>query len=290
MASNSEQVESHETSLFPQSSQNSLHGNHMNNAYDPRISPNRSLSPAKSYNSSALIVALDPTTGRPQLPVMPTLPPRLRLSEDEDEEEKEPDDVSDNQDHVDEHATWSRPRAHEMALTNQHDLDLHSSSLIAPSSQPSKLHELIDPFTGSDYEKIESILSEMQSLQKARARTAIVETTTTTSTSTMDNTPNMDGISARTRGKSRATTTRSGPIDQNKNKVSSTSQTRVGGVGAILKPADKEELLSLIMTSLARNIQEADEQAWMFGAGGSGAGGGLGSNTSYGRDGFGIVE
>ncbi|KAJ9663534.1 hypothetical protein H2198_000800 [Neophaeococcomyces mojaviensis] len=205
---------------------------------------------------------------------MPTLPPRLRLSEDEEEEEME--DASDGEDHVDERATWSRSRAYEAAITNQHDLDLHSSSLVGMSSQPSKLHELIDSSTGSDYEKIESILSEMQSLQKARARLAIVETASI-------DTPT-DGISARTRGKSRATTR--GTVEQSKSTASS-NQARIGGVGSILKPADKEELLSLIMTSLARKVQEADEDAWMFGV--EGSSGGLGS-YNYGRDELGVFE
>lgn len=236
-------------SIFQSTSQQSLRSH----ALDPRAS-SHSLSPKKiQQHTSASIIALDPTTGRPQLPIMPILPQRLRLSED-DEDEEEEDDISDKDDAVDEPATWNRSRGYKPGTSTQHDLELHSSSLVGLPSQASKLHELIDASSIGDYEKIESILSEMQSLQKARARTAIIETTGMEGSA--------DGISARTRGKSRATTRSAAEYGKTKSHI---DQTRIGGVGAILKQSDKEELLSLIMTSLARKVQEADEDAWMFG-------------------------
>lgn len=249
MESSSQPSESQQQySIFQTTNPQPLRGN----AFDPRTSSVHSLSPKKTQShTSASILALDPTTGRPQLPVMPTLPQRLRLSEDEDEEE----DISDEEDPVDEPATWSRSRGYKPGASSQHDLDLHSSSITGIPPQPNMLHELIDSSTMGDYEKIESILSEMQSLQKARARTAIVENTP------MDG--SADGISARTRGKSKVPTRSGTEYSKGKGQI---DQTRIGGVGAILKQSDKEELLSLIMTSLARKVQEADEDAWIYGS------------------------
>lgn len=240
---------------------------HQASVYEPRLSPTRSQSPAKasSYHSAAQsIVALDPATGRPQLPIMPQLPPKMR--EDSDEEEEQADEGEEDHNALDDPSmAWRRAQGH-----HSHDLDLHSSSLVGLPSQQARLHDLIDTAaSGSeyrDYEKIESILSEMQSQQKARARTAA---TLPAPDGSLD-TPSDPGVSARTRGKARATTrsqarsstsdySTRGSQDQDHNAP------RTGGVGATLKPEDKDELLGLIMMSLRKRLQQADEDAWMFG-------------------------
>ncbi|KAK6370720.1 hypothetical protein LTR64_005964 [Lithohypha guttulata] len=237
----------------------------LSNVYAPRLPPTRSLSPTKSQlysNTNASIITLDPTTGRPQLPAIPKLP--SRLPEGDEEEEGEDEEDTDDEDDPDEHAVgWRRMKSLERANASQHDLDLHSSSLIGGlSSRQTRLHELIDTSADGndyrDYEKIESILSEMQSQQRAKARTAVLPDS---SSSLSLETPPENGVSARTRGKARITT--KGQAEQRHNKAGSLP--RMGGVGATLNSADKDELLGLIMTSLSKRVQEADEEAWMFG-------------------------
>ncbi|KAK5944904.1 hypothetical protein PMZ80_002106 [Knufia obscura] len=252
-----------------QHNQRAVHANH-HNVYEPqshpRLSPVRSLSPAKTQaykDSITSIVAVDPATGRPQLPTMPQLPARMRETSD-DEDEEDDSDLSDEEGPEDEHSmAWRRMRAFERANSSQ-DLDMHSSSMIGLPPHPGRLHELIDPGPrGGDYrsyEKIEDILSEMQKQQKARARTAVIPESS--SSLGFDTPTDAAGISARTRGKSRATTCgHPAPSKQ----MQDDSRPRIGGVGATINPADKDELLGLIMTSLSRRVQEADEDAWMFG-------------------------
>lgn len=245
---------------------------HHGHAPDSRISPSRSISPSKnpSVLAGAGIVAIDPVTGRPALPVLPTLPARLRAGDNEEDEveDGDPEDGDDpdlDYDHSGD-APYRRTRTFDRAIASQRELDLHSSSLIGPS-QP-RLYELIDAggsvaADGTDYNKIESILSEMQSQQKARARTAVLPE----SMSSLSNDPstNDSRISARTRGKSRANARGPASGQDGRNSNVPPSRARVGGVGATLKPADKEELLGLIMTSLTRRVHEADQEAWMFG-------------------------
>jgi len=187
------------------------------------------------------------------------------------DEDEDSDDLEDGQDPSHEQSTaWRRMRAAPYANPSQHDLDPHSSSMLGmhpqSQSQPGRLHELIDPGPSgadyTDYSKIEDILSEMQRQQKARAKTAHMPES---SSSLMLDTPTDGGggVSARTRGKSRANP-RGQATGQNKQPHDDT-RPRIGGVGATIKPADKDELLGLIMTSLSRRLQEADEDAWMFG-------------------------
>lgn len=250
----------------PRHNQPTSHNQHEN--YQSRSSPTRSLSPTKTQTytiSNSSIVALDPATGRPQLPIIPQLPSRMPEGSEEEDEADGEANIDDDDGPEDEHTlAWRRMKAFEKANTSQHELDLHSSSLIGPiSSQQSRLHDLIDASAGGgdyrDFEKIESILSEMQSQQKARARAAIIPDSW--SSLSLD-TPSESGISARTRGKARAITR--SQVEQNRSSKSE-NHMRVGGVGATLPPADKDELLGLIMTSLSRRVLEADEEAWMFG-------------------------
>lgn len=275
---------------------------HNNYLTDPRVSPLRSLSPSKNQftTSGSGIVAIDPITGRPALPVMPSLPTRFRTgddNEDDDTDDGDPEDEDDpdmDYDHS-RGVPFRRTRTFERGIMNQHELDLHSSSIIG-ASQP-RLHELIDAdgnttTESTDYDKIESILSEMQSLQKARARTAVLPESILSQP--MD-TPTSDSrVSARTRGKSRAAI-RGIPAAEASNPRSSTAsptKPRVGGVGATLKPADKDELLGLIMTSLSRRVQEADDDAWVFGAtaeSGVNSFVGVGS-FAYGREGATVTD
>ncbi|KAK5076556.1 hypothetical protein LTR51_002238 [Lithohypha guttulata] len=210
----------------------------LSNVYAPRLPPTRSLSPTKSQlysNTNASIITLDPTTGRPQLPAIPKLP--SRLPEGDEEEEGEDEEDTDDEDDPDEHAVgWRRMKSLERANANTS----------------------ADGNDYRDYEKIESILSEMQSQQRAKARTAVLPDS---SSSLSLETPPENGVSARTRGKARITT--KGQAEQRHNKAGSLP--RMGGVGATLNSADKDELLGLIMTSLSKRVQEADEEAWMFG-------------------------
>lgn len=247
---------------------------HNNYFADPRVSSSRSLSPTKNQNttSSSGIIAIDSITGRPALPVLPTLPARFRTGDNTEEDDTDDGDPEDEEDPDMDYdhsrgAPFRRTRTFDRGVMTQHELDLHSSSMIG-TSQP-RLHELIDAdgSTGADstdYDKIESILSEMQSQQKARARTAAAPGFT--SLPSID-TPTADSrISARTRGKSRAATHGVTAEPNGRSNNTSPSKPRVGGVGATLKSADKDELLGLIMTSLSRRVQEADEDSWIFGA------------------------
>lgn len=240
--------------------------------HPPRLSPTRSSSPIKTQphpGNGAVIVDINPATGKPNVPVMPRLSSRLP-GESDDEEEEEEDEDGEEFDQDDGHA-WHKRQAQDRAHSAPQELELHSSSLLGgSSSQQQKLHKLIDT-SGSgadyrDYEKIESILSEMQSQQRAKARAAILPESLS---SNSFETPNESGISGRTRGKARATTRQ---IDSRQN-VNGKGSTRTGGVGATLDPADKDELLSLIMSSLSKRVQEADEDAWMFGDERTGANG-----------------
>lgn len=240
--------------------------------YSPRGSPSRSTSPTKMQwysNTSTSIVDINPATGRPNVPVMPRLPTKLPgESDDEDEDEDDEDEQDEGDDPNSEHA-WCRMQAQDRVRASQHDADLHPSSLLGGhSSHQQKLHQLIDTSGGGadyrDYEKIESILSEMQSQQRAKARAANLPES---SSSSSFETPNDTAIAGRTRGKAR-TTTKQPELRQDLN-VEACS--RVGGVGATLDSADKNELLGLIMTSLSKRVQEADENAWMFGDERSGA-------------------
>lgn len=182
-------------------------------------------------------------------------------TEDEDEDEDDNDELEDGEDPEDKHAmAWRRMRAFERANASQHDLDVHSSSMIAMQPQQARLHDLIGPGSGGGdyrgYEKIEDILSEMQRQQKARART-IPESSSSLSLET----PTDGGVSARTRGKSRANPRQIAQSKQSRDE----SRPWIGGVGATINTADKDELLGLIMTSLSRRVHEADEDAWTFG-------------------------
>lgn len=196
----------------------------------------------------------------------------MREGSDDEDSDEDSDDLEDGQGPSHEHSTaWRRMGPPEYANPSQHDLDLHSSSMLGmhsqPQSQPGRLHELIDPGPSgadyTDYSKIEDILSEMQRQQKARAKTAHIPES---SSSLLLDTPTDGGgggVSARTRGKSRANP-HGQATGQNKQPHDAT-RSRIGGVGATIKPADKDELLGLIMTSLSRRVQEANEDAWMFG-------------------------
>lgn len=256
------QSETHQA--LAQHGQQPIHPQH--DIYQSRYSPSRSLSPTKSQPytlSSSSIVVLDPTTGRPQLPTIPQLP--LRMPESSEEEDEDEDGIEDEDGPEDDHtAAWRRMKAFEKANVSQQELDLHSSSIIGGiSTHQSYLHELIDASAGTgdyrDFEKIESILSEMQSQQKARARTAVMPDT---SSSLTLETPSESVISARTRGKAKAVAR--SQSEQNRSNGTG-GYPRVGGVGATLSPADKDELLGLIMTSLSRRVLESDEDAWIFG-------------------------
>lgn len=241
--------------------------------YPPRLSPSRSTSPVKTqlYSSGgAGIVDINPATGKPNVPIMPRLPSKLPGESDEEDEDEDEEVEEEENDQDDEHA-WHRRQARDRAHLGQHDIELHSSSLLGGhASREQKLHKLIDtsgPGTDyRDYEKIESILSEMQSQQRAKAKTAILPES---SSSHSFETPGDSGVSARTRGKARATTKQADP----RQNISTEGSVRVGGVGASLDPADKNELLSLIMSSLSKRVQEADEDAWMFGDERTGANG-----------------
>lgn len=264
--------------------------------------PFRSLSPVKNQHAAngSSIVALDPVTGRPALPILPKLPARFRTSENNDEDEAEDGDPEEEEDpDMDyDHShdePYRRTRTYDRGIVSQRELDLHSSSIIG-GSQP-RLHDLIDADgsaanDATDYDKIESILSEMQSQQKARARTAALPGS---SSSLLIDTPTNDSrISARTRGKSRANTHGTSAEQAGRSTETSPRKSRMGGVGATLKPADKDELLGLIMTSLARRVQEADENAWMFGdEHGATVNGFAGAGTgsfAYARDGHAIDD
>lgn len=227
---------------------------------DSRQSPPRSVSPAKTQpaqHSTGIgsIITLDPATGRPAIPILPHLPRQLRVKdEDEDDDEVQADEYDAPED-------WELPRL------NQSDLQHHASNFIANDSQRQHLHELIDTTRAGDYrdyERIERVLSEMRSQQRARARHI----------DPVLDTPVASSISTRTRGKAKATTRSHDTVAPNL-QSSQHRQARPGGgdggIGATIDPTEKEELLSLIMSSLARKVQEAQREDWMFG-GSSGSG------------------
>ena len=188
--------------------------------FEPSRSPTRSHSPPKQSQQSQIIMV--DSSGRPVLPHIPKLPTQL-LDNSEDEEDEQ-----------------------DASMDEEFRSREQSQSSMLPPQNAARLHDLIDTNTNSDFDKIESILSEMQALQKARARTTVPELETPTLG---------DGVSARTRGKARSRI----------QEKSDTQRTGIGGVGATLKEEDKDELLGLITTSLRRRVQDADEDAWMFG-------------------------
>lgn len=229
------------------------------NIYETRRATSRSQSPAKStQNSNASIIAIDPKTGRPQLPQMPQIPDRMPEGEDDEPEQgEESEDVpaaSDNDSELYIHKRYPtyNPTQIEPEI---------SSSSIGLSAEGVRFYELIDQSASHiDLSKVQSILSEMQSQQKARARTTILpELTATASQGISSN----SGVSARTRGKAKAVVAKSQV--ENFRPRDSASKPRLGGIGATIDPADKEELLGAIMAGLSKRVQEADENAWMFG-------------------------
>ena len=251
-----------------------------NDLYGLRRSASRSLSPTKSQaytSSSSSVIALDPVTGRPLLPIMPQLP--SRMPEGSDDEEEDGDNVEgdmDDEAEDDDHGPWRRIKAFENHPSSQYELDMHSSSIVGMTAQQSRLHDIIDTSgVRIDLPKVQSILLEMQTQQKARARTTNLPDYTPSSTIHLA----MDGVSARTRGKAR-TVNKMQPTDSRLSDQD--SRPRVGGIAATLDPADKDELLSAIMTGLSRRVQQADEEAWMFGDERSSA------NASSGLGGFGF--
>ncbi|MBE7181112.1 MAG: hypothetical protein INR71_07885 [Terriglobus roseus] len=109
-----------------------------NDAYDPTVSPHRSLSPrtAATLFPASSIIALNPTTGRPILPTLPALPARLRLSDSDDEPEEEGDDEHDDDLAANDDSHYHQHEIH--GSTAHHSADasyLHPADPYAPSGQ-----------------------------------------------------------------------------------------------------------------------------------------------------------
>lgn len=232
------------------------------NIYEARRSPSRSQSPVKPQNhvtSNSSIIALDPKTGRPQLPQMPRIPavmPEGDDDEDDQDEEEAEEDVPAASDDDSELYIHKRYPTYNPTYIEP---EMPSSSL-GLSAEGVRFYELIDQSDAHiDLPKVQSILSEMQAQQKARARSTVQPDLTA---SAAMGTPSYTGVSARTRGKAKAVSRSQGEAFR---PYESASKPRLGGIGASLDPVDKEELLGAIMAGLSRRVQEAEENAWMFG-------------------------
>lgn len=229
--------------------------------FTSRRTPSRSQSPIKSQshtNPHASIIAVDPKTGRPQLPKMPLIPTKMPEDDEDDQDqgEEELEEVpaaSDDDSELYIHKRYP-------TYNPTHIEPEISSSSIGLSVEGVRFYELMDQSASHiDLSKVQSILSEMQSQQKSRARTTILPDQ---NSSTLQGIIINSGVSARTRGKAKAVVK---PQMENFRPYDSASKPRLGGIGATLDPNDKEELLSAIMAGLSKRIQEAEENAWMFG-------------------------
>lgn len=244
--------------------------------YDPQISPNRPLSPGTTtqYFGASGIVAVSPSTGRAILPSLPKLPPRLRLSEGEEEDE----DLE--SDHENPHLSNHRSPYPSTRTTTEYE---GSSSLLYglrhDYSNPI-YHDFLDPSSSDsrDLERIERLLGEMQAQQRAKARAAPTQQDSSENPAQHVLPPNSSVTTRPNRGKGREGAKQTGGLNVLPTSKGETMPP-LGGVGATLDPIEKDEILGLIMTSLRKKVQLADEEGWMFGSEvGDGPGGYFGRN------------
>ncbi|KIV90838.1 hypothetical protein PV10_05446 [Exophiala mesophila] len=240
----------------------------MADVYDPTTSPHRPLSPrskdALFPNSS--IIAINPTTGRPVLPHLPTLPSRLRLSDDEAELELESGHQSqhygqgthqydDGQGHDDTQNSYTRSHRHPQQ-PHDHiasgDTDMSPIAGMGPSTHTAaqlraeEEAEIEADEERRDRERIERLLREMMARQRARAKSKTGVTDSHTPTS-----------SANRRGGRRRAHEVGVGIDMDASGLEAGDDTE--------SEAEKEELMSLITASLRREVAKADDENWMFG-------------------------
>lgn len=238
----------------------------MTDRYDPTTSPHRPLSPrskdALFPNSS--IIAINPTTGRPVLPHMPTLPSRLRLSDDEADLESESGHQSqhygqdthqydDERGHDDTQNSYSRSHRHPQQAHHHippRDTDISPVAGMGPSTHTAaqlraeEEAEIEADEERRDRERIERLLREMMARQRARAKSKTSVTDSHTPTS-----------SANRRGGRRRAHDVGVDMEPSELELGDESESE----------AEKEELMSLITASLRREVAKADDENWMFG-------------------------
>lgn len=252
------------------------------------------------------IVAVNPATGRPILPHIPVLPARLHLGEEnmEDEDEDEDEDMEGGPDSFAHPGYVRSPAIHNhLNLQTDFDLDLDhemdSSELErlgAYSQAELGLNNFLDlnsEDSRRERERIEHLLAEMQARQRARARTVIDPPVSSLSMAADLSFPSAPRATSRSTLKSshQPTTTRTrSRRGESPTKVDhSRAQallTAPGGIGPSIDPAEKDELMGLIMTSLRRKLHTAEEEGWMYG-GADGLGGigvGVGGDDMGGYD------
>lgn len=255
----------------------------LNESYDPTVSPNRPLSPRSSAalfpNQS--IIALNPLTGRPVLPHLPTLPGRLRLtdSDDEDDEhgEAEDEELDEANGHHDPalHSYSSGVEHHGLPAGQYTSLSRHRARRRDPYCHPppegaDQAHAAAMAAAAEaeaeaeadeerrDRERIERLLREMMARQRARAKGKAPIS-------------NASGVSESGRRGDRSHRFRrpQHPADMDVDDHLHDEAASHGYVdrdkGDTESEAEKEELMGLIQASLRREVARADEESWMFG-------------------------
>ncbi|ETN40501.1 uncharacterized protein HMPREF1541_04778 [Cyphellophora europaea CBS 101466] len=242
-----------------------------NETYDPVVSPHRSLSPrtvATLFPSSS-VVALNPSTGRPILPNLPTLPARLRLSDSDDDDEEEEDDDDEEHDDTRGDAQYHDPVSGAEAYMQQRG----PYGQRPPGSKQQQQHTSANPLYPDD--------SPSASASGSAQHDALV-------------TDLMSRYRARRQQQGRSSTV------ANMRPLQAHSAERVVEENEEAEEEEERaELMAHLMGRLRREVVRVEEEGWMFGdvdVGGAGdgmgvAGGGLVSGGGAGTGvGVGVSE
>lgn len=269
----------------------------MKDIYDQNGSPpHQAASPSMSSNmfTRESIIAVNPMTGKPLLPNLPILPPRLRLSDDDDEGEGGSDEETEPHEYLEYGRPYSKSPSHSRNFVPSsdfdfdHEVDLDSSDLnfIGISRGQNFIQSFMEAADNDESregrERIERLLGEMMNKQRAKART-LLASDFSANNSTLGVTPAAThGLRSTRAGKAVERKLDSGHprLDVKQPAIEPT----LGGVGATMHPAEKDELMGLIMTSLRRKLQQAEEEGWMYG--GAEGLGGIGVGADIGADGI----
>lgn len=200
----------------------------------------------------------------------------------------------DNQDYLDYGRGYSHSPSHTRKFNPSSDfdfdpdVDLDSSDLnfIGISRNQGVIGNFMDAMDNEesrrDRERIERLLADMMNQQRARARTLTNMEPATSgykATSMMRSASNASGATRGGRARQRNVEESSIRF----NAPDHSAKAKIGGVGVTMDPGEKDELMGLIMTSLRRKLQQAEDEGWMYG--GADGLGGIGMGAEYGDDG-----
>jgi hypothetical protein len=256
----------------------------LSGTYDPSQSPHRPLSPRTSASifPSNSIVAINPATGRPLIPQLPTLPAHLTLEDDEEEDDElEEEELS----HGDEHGhaspqhlqyTTHLPPSRPPPDPFTTDYPAHDPHLDydATYSQPRRqhhdshtLHHQTHPYPEEDsvrpYAAEAAHINDLMSRYRARHQSQPQSQThqRTQSQQHHQKVQQHASLGQHQRVHSHATA---------RQPFSPTSQTAAAAAGEEeeddpVAAEEKAELMAHLMAKLRRVVESAEADAWMFG-------------------------